>query len=53
MSLKVGVTSGIYYAARAEELSTIMRKLGYTLTRGTAVMEIPADVAHEVPYTQG
>ncbi|MBU0953329.1 MAG: hypothetical protein KKA90_02830 [Nanoarchaeota archaeon] len=53
MALKVGVTSGIYYAARSEELSTIMRKLGYTLTRGTSSMELAADVAHEVPYTQG
>src|SRR3989338_8264636 len=51
--LKVGVTAGIYYAARAEELNSAIKKLGYTLTRGTAAMEIPADVAHEVPYSHG
>src|SRR3989338_2110971 len=51
--LKVGVTAGIYYAARAEELNSAIKKLRYTLTRGTAAMEIPADVAHEVPYSHG
>jgi len=53
MALKVGVTSGIYYAARDIEIHSAIRKLGYTLTRGTASMEIAADVAHEVNFTQG
>jgi hypothetical protein len=52
-TIKVGTTSGIYYAARAEELANAIRKLGYTLTRGAAAMEIAADVAHEVPYSHG
>ncbi|MBI4173142.1 MAG: hypothetical protein HY519_00305 [Candidatus Aenigmarchaeota archaeon] len=50
---RVGVTSGIYYAARSEELANAIRKLGYTLTRGADCMEIAADVAHEVPYSHG
>jgi len=53
MPLRVGTTSGIYYAARSAELSTAVKKLGYTLTRGAACMEIPFDVAHEVTFIQG
>jgi hypothetical protein len=53
MALRVGVSSGIYYAARDKELSNAIRKLGYTLTRGVATMEISGDVAHEVPFTHG
>ena len=53
MALKVGVSSGIYYAAREAELHNTMRKLGYTITRGTAAMEIAVDVAHEVTFTEG
>ena len=53
MVLKVGTSSGIYMAARAEELATAIKKLGYTLTKGVGCMEIAADVAHEVPYTDG
>lgn len=52
-TIKVGTTSGIYYIARTEELANAIKKLGYTLTRGTAAMEIAADVAHEVPYSHG
>lgn len=51
--MKVGVSSGIYYAAREAELHNTMRKLGYTITRGTAAMEIAVDVAHEVTFTEG
>ncbi|MBI4181675.1 MAG: hypothetical protein HY520_01780 [Candidatus Aenigmarchaeota archaeon] len=53
MSLKVGTTSGIYYAAREAELHSAIRKLGYTLTRGASAMELAVDVAHEVTFTQG
>jgi len=53
MPFKVGVTSGIYHAARAAELATSVKKLGYGLTRGANCMEIPVDVAHEVTFTQG
>ena len=53
MPLKVAVSSGIYYAARAEELANAIRKLGYTLTRGVGAVELAADVAHEVPYSHG
>lgn len=53
MALRVGTSSGIYYAARDVELYSAIRKVGYTLTRGGAAMEIAVDVAHEVNYTQG
>jgi sugar phosphate isomerase/epimerase len=51
--LKVGVTTGLYYVARADELATIVKKIGYGLTRGTDVIEISGDVPHEVDYTDG
>ncbi|MFH1977735.1 MAG: hypothetical protein ABIJ92_00215 [Candidatus Aenigmatarchaeota archaeon] len=53
MPLKVAVTTGIYYAARSEELANAISKLGYALTRGASAIEIAADVAHEVPYSHG
>ena len=53
MVLRVGTSSGIYMAARAEELATSIKKLGYSLLKGVGCMEIAADVAHEVPYTDG
>ncbi|MFH1445301.1 MAG: hypothetical protein ABIF08_02355 [Nanoarchaeota archaeon] len=53
MPLRVGVTSGIYTAARSEELATPIKKLGYVITRGVSAMEIAADVAYEIPYTHG
>ncbi len=40
-------------AARAAELGNAIKKLGYTLTRGVDTIELPADVAHEVPYSHG
>ncbi|NIO22402.1 MAG: hypothetical protein GTN38_00050 [Candidatus Aenigmarchaeota archaeon] len=51
--LKVGVTTGLYYIARAEELATTLKKIGYGLTRGTDVIEISGDAPHEVTYTEG
>ncbi|MBN2042190.1 MAG: hypothetical protein JW754_00125 [Candidatus Aenigmarchaeota archaeon] len=53
MPLKVGVTTGLYYVARAEELATIVKKIGYGLTRGANVIEISGDVPHEIDYTDG
>jgi len=53
MVIKVGASSGIYYAAREAELHNALRKVGYTLTRGTSSMEIALDVAHEVTFTEG
>ena len=53
MPLKVGITSGIYTAARSEELATPIKKLGYMITRGATALEMAADVAHEIPYTHG
>ena len=53
MVLKVGTSSGIYSVARDVELHNTIRKLGYTLTRGVATMQLDLDVAHEVTFTQG
>lgn len=49
----IGVTTGLYTIARAEELATTVRKLGFALTRGTAAIEIAGDVPHEVTETEG
>lgn len=53
MTLKVGITTGLYSISRAEELATTVRKLGFGLTRGTSVIEIPVDVPHEITETEG
>jgi len=53
LKFKVGVTSGLYGIARGEELATFIRKIGYTITRGTSVVELAADVPHEVDYSTG
>ena len=53
MPFKLGVTSGLYYIARGEELATAVRKLGYGLTRGTSAIEIALDVPHEITDTEG
>jgi sugar phosphate isomerase/epimerase len=50
---KVGVSSGIYGVAHSAELSSIVRKLGYALTRGADTIEIAGDVPHEINYTEG
>jgi len=50
---KVGVTTGLYTIARAEELATSVRKVGFALTRGTSCIEIAGDVPHEVTETDG
>ncbi len=53
MGYKVGVTTGLHYIARSEELATTVKKLGYGLTRGTSCIEIALDVPHEVTETEG
>jgi hypothetical protein len=53
LKFRIGTTSGIYSAARSEELADIIGKLSYTLTRGASVLELASDVPHEVSYTQG
>ena len=53
MVIRVGVTSGIYMAARSPELAGPVKKLGYMITRGADCMELALDVAHEVTYTDG
>lgn len=53
MPLKVGVTSGLYTIGRSPELTNIIKKLGYTITRGADCMELAADIGHEVTYTHG
>lgn len=53
MGLRVGVTTGIYMAAHAEELATVVRKIGYAFTRGVDCIELAGDVPHEVNHTDG
>ncbi len=53
LKFSVGVSSGIYGAARSPELGSIVRKLGFSLTRGTKSIELAGDVPHEIDYTQG
>ncbi len=40
-------------AARSPELGSIVRKLGYALTRGADTIELAGDVPHEIDITQG
>ncbi|MEM5871310.1 MAG: hypothetical protein QW051_00385 [Candidatus Aenigmatarchaeota archaeon] len=51
--IKVGVTTGLYYVARSEELATSLKKIGYALTRGTDAIEISGDTPHEINYSLG
>jgi hypothetical protein len=51
--IKVGVTTGLYYIARAEELATTLKKIGYALTKGANCIEISGDTPHEINYTFG
>ena len=53
LKLVVGVSSGIYMAARSPELGSIVRKLGFALTRGANAIELAEDVPHEIDFTQG
>jgi len=51
--IKVGVTTGLYYIARAEELATSLKKIGYALSKGANAIEISGDTPHEIDYTLG
>ncbi len=53
LKLMVGVSSGLYTIARPPELASVVRKLGFGLTRGTNAIEIAGDVPHEIDFTQG
>ena len=53
LKITVGVSSGIYAAARSPELGSVVRKLGFALTRGANAIEIAGDVPHEIDFTQG
>lgn len=44
LKFKVSVSTGLYGIARPEDLATVVRKVGYGLTRGTGAMEIGGDV---------
>ncbi|UCD03205.1 MAG: hypothetical protein JSV63_01040 [Candidatus Aenigmatarchaeota archaeon] len=53
MPFKVGVTTGLYYIAHDVSLASTLKKIGYTLTRGTDVVEISGDTPHEITETEG
>ena len=53
MVLRIGVSTGLYSIARAEELASAVKKIGYAITKGVAVVELAADVPHEVSITEG
>lgn len=53
LKFRIAVTSGIYGAARGEDVATVLRKINYAITRGVDVIEVAADVTHEVDYTSG
>ena len=50
---KISVSTGLYYIARGEELQTLVKKVGYALTRGTGAIEISSDIPHEIDYSEG
>lgn len=53
MVYKVGVSTGLYTVARSEELSDVLKKLGFGLTRGTSVIELTGDIPHEIDVSTG
>lgn len=53
LKLKVAVSTGLFGIAKGEELATVVRKIGYGLTRGTSAIELAADVPHEVEFSDG
>jgi hypothetical protein len=50
---KISVSSGLYYIARSDDLQTLVKKVGYALTRGTGAIEIASDIPHEIDYSEG
>ena len=53
MPFKVGVSTGLYYISRAEDLAGTLKKIGYALTAGTSTIEISGEVPHEITFTEG
>jgi hypothetical protein len=53
LKFKVSVSTGLFGIAHGEELATVVRKLGYALTRGTCAIEIAGDVPHEIDFSEG
>jgi hypothetical protein len=53
LKLKAAVSTGLFTIAHGEELATVVRKIGYALTRGTSAIEIAGDVPHEIDFTEG
>ena len=53
MPYQVGVTTGLYTIARAEEISTTVRKIDFAISRGASAIEVSGDVPHEVTETEG
>ncbi len=53
LKLKAAVSTGLFGIAHGEELATVVRKVGYALTRGTSAIEIAGDVPHEIDFTEG
>ena len=53
MPFKVSVSTGLYHIGGAEELSSTVKKIGYTLTRGVDSIELAGDTPHEIDYTIG
>ena len=51
-NFKIAVSTGLHLG-RNEELATVVRKVGYALTRGSGAIEIGGDVPHEVDYSEG
>ena len=50
---KVSISSGLYYIGRDQQLSTVVGKVGYALTKGTNSIDISADNFNEVNLTEG
>ncbi|MDI6826422.1 MAG: hypothetical protein QMD36_04510 [Candidatus Aenigmarchaeota archaeon] len=53
LKLKAAVSTGLFTIAHPEDLATVIRKVGYGLTRGTSAIEIAGDIPHEIDYTEG
>jgi len=53
VQFKVGVTTGLWVGGQVPDTATIVRKLGYGLTRGTSVIEIALNVPNEITYNDG
>ncbi len=50
---KISVSSGLYRIARSDDLQTLVKKVGYALTRGTGAIEIASDIPNEINFSEG